>query len=523
MRWPRRPEAVFTRPASRSRRHQIPARGVNGRRPPALSGSNRIPSSNPALLILIATALVGVASTCQEHAFERHGAPPLPDLQLDGMAPDAGAALSQAQQRAIGNPHDAESNGALGTVLHAYGLRDESIQCYRRAAAFAPKDWRWPHYLGIAHAELGHHREAAGYFRAASALQPSSVAARVRLGNSLLADDRAGESRQVFEDSVDLNPSSAPSHYGLGRAYEAEGDSSAALRSYLRAVDLAPEAGAVRYSLAMLYGTLGRRADASRQLELMGEGDRIEPRLDDPLMAALNGIRTDKHALLQDGLRLEGAGSLLEAVRAYEMAVELDGTYPQPRINLVAAYGKLKRFEEAAAQYERARELAPDSEELHVNWGTLLIELDRLPEAAGSFRRALEINPHSADTHADLGVVLERVGRAIEAENHFLLALEQDPGHRSANFHIARHRIADNRLAEAIQHLLKTIEPVDNRTPTYLYGLADAYVRSGDLDRAAAHLRRALELAMRLEQPELAREIRHDLQALEASRARQAN
>ena len=468
----------------------------------------------------MAAVLVAAFAACRENPIDVHAVPPLPSLQLDGMAPRARAAITRAQQRAIGAPGDAESNGGFGIVLHAYGLRDESIACYRRAVALAPSEWRWAYFLGITHAEIGRHREAADYFRAASALQPSSEAARVRLGNSLLADGRAGESRDVFKESVDFNPSSAALHYGLGRACAAQGDSMAALRSYLRAIDLAPDAGAVRYSLSLLYQSLGRHADAARQLELMGEGDRLEPRLDDPLMAALNGIRTDKHTLLQDGIRLEETGSLAEAVRAYEMAIELDGSYPQPRINLVAAYGKLGRFNKAERQYRRARELAPDSEELHVNWGTLLAEGSRLPEAAESFRRALEINPQSADTHTDLGLVLIRIGRSSEAESHFRLALEQDPGHRAANFHIARRRIAENQVADAIRHLLMTIEPVDARTPTYLYALADAYVRSGYLDLAAKHLARSLELAIEWKQPELARDIERDMQALEASRGR---
>lgn len=466
----------------------------------------------------MATVLVAAVAACRENPIDLQGVPPLPSLQLEGLAPSARDALTRAQERAIGSPNDAESNGAFGTVLHAYGLRNESIPCYRRAAAFAPNEGRWPYFLGIAHAELGRQSEAAGYFRSASALQPSSEAVRVRLGNSLLADGRADESRDVFTESIDLNPLSAASHYGLGRACAAQGDSMAALRSYLTAIDLAPEAGAVRYSLSILYESLGRRADAARQLEFMGEGNRLEPPLNDPLMAVLNGIRTDKHTLLQDGLMLEETGSLAEAVEAYERAVELDGRYPQPRINLVAAYGQLGRFKDAERHYKRAHELAPDSEELHVNWGTLLAERSRLSEAAESFRRALEINPHSPDTRTDLGLVLSRIGKPSEAESHFRLALEQDPSHRAANFHIARRRIAENRVAEAIQHLLMTIEPVDDRTPTYLYGLADAYVRSGNPDLAAKHLARARELAIEWKQTDLARAIERDMQALGAVR-----
>ena len=468
----------------------------------------------------MATVLSASSVCCQEGAVERDTILALPSLRLDGMAPGAETALRKAQERATANPNEADASGAFGMVLQAYGFRDESVPCYRRAAQLAPRDWRWPYYLGSVHAELGRHGEAAEYFRSAASLQPDSVAARVGLGNALLADGRPAESRRAFATSVGLDPSSAASHFGLGRAYAADGDSTAALRSYMRALDLAPAAGAVRYSLAMLYEELGRTADAARQLELAGEGNRLEPAFDDPLMEAVRGIRVDKHTYLADALRLEREGSLAEAVRAYEKAVELDGSYPQPRINLIAAYGKLGRFEEAEMQYKRALALAPESEELHVNWGTLLTQHNRFQEAASSFRRTLEINPNAASPRADLAWVLDRAGRPLEAIAQLRLALEYEPSHRAANFHLARHLIGESRVEEAIRHLLKALEPVDDRTPTYLYGVADAYLRVDQPDRALTYLRRALGLAREMNQTRLAQEIERDLRALETTRLR---
>ncbi len=448
---------------------------------------------------------------------ERSGTPPLPSLQLEGMSPEARATLGRARNHAVGNQQDAEANGSFGIALHAYELRDESIACYRRAAALAPRDWRWPYYLGSVHAELGGHAEAARHLRKAVSLAPDSVAARIRLGDSLLGDGRPTESRRVFEGAVALDPSSARSHYGLGRACDSEGDTVAALRAYMRAIDLAPEAGAVRYAMAMLYRGLGRQSDSSRQMELIEDGNRLAPPMSDPLMAAVHGLRTDKHERLQEGLRFERSGLLADAVRAYQEAVEADSGYPQPHVNLVAAYGRLGRFEDAERHYERGLELDPDSEELHVNWGTLLAGRNLLPEAARSFRRALEINPLAANTHAELGWVLDQSGQASEAIAHFRLALEYESGHRSANFHMARYLIGEDRVHEAIRHLLKTREPVDDRTPTYLYGLADAYLRIDELGQAVRYARQARERAIEMGQSDLAREVERDLRALEAA------
>ncbi len=462
------------------------------------------------------TTLATVLACCQGELDIPVALPALPVLDMDAMSPGARKALGSAWDRAIRNPDDGAANGALAMTLHTYELREESVDVYRRATVLDRQDWRWRYYLGLVLAELGRHPEAVHHLRTASALNPESVATRIRLGESLLNEGRWTASKIAFEEALALDPSSAAAHYGLARALESAGDQPAALRSFLQAVDRAPKAGAIRYRLAMLYQSLGRTVDAGRQLAVAG-GRRQEPPINDPLLAALRELRGDHLEHLDQGLRLESEGLLADAIRAYEQAVEADASYVQPHVNLVAAYGKLKRVDDAFRHYHHALRLAPDSSELHINWGTLMAQTGRLEEAAASFRRALEIVPRSGTVHADLAWVLAEGGNDNDAREHYRLALRYDPGNRAANFHVARRLIGANRVAEAIRHLLRTIEPVDERTPTYLYGLADAYMRIDDPQNAVEHLRRALDLANKMGQTDLAVNLERDLRTLEAA------
>ena len=461
-------------------------------------------------------AVTAVLASCQGTPDTTEALSPLSSVRLEAMSPGARAILGPAQDRAIRNPGDSEAIGALAMALHSYELRETAAAAYRRAATLAPNEARWQYYLGLVLAELGQHSQAVEHFGRAAAIEPDSVAARIRQGESLLSDDRPAESQSAFEQAIELDPASAAAHYGLGRARDSAGDSDAALRSYLRAVELTPEAGAVRYRLAMLYQSLGRASDSRRQLEVAG-GSRQEPPINDPLVAALRNLRTDRQQYLQEGLRLESEGRMADAVRAYGRAAEADPRYAQPHINLVAAYGKLERLKDASRHYDHALALAPDSEELHVNWGTLMAQHDRLDEADASFRRALEINPHAGASHADLAWVLQQSGKYTEALEHYRLAVQYDPANRPANFEVAKDLVRNNRVEEAIQHLLRTLEPVDERTPTYLYGLADAHLRIDEPRKSAEYLRRALELANEMGQSDLARNLEQDLRAVEAA------
>ena len=428
--------------------------------------------------------------------------------------------ISQLAVRARENPIDGEASGRFGMVLQAYELRKESINCYQRAIALAPDNWRWRYYLGTLLAELGRHDEAASQFEAVVAMVPNLVAARIRLGQSLVTTGPTDLAIEAFEGALELEPLNAAAQFNLGKALAATGKTQAALGAYQRALELEPTAGAVRYALALLHRDLGQDEEAAEQLALIENGNRAPPPIYDSLMVALRNLRIDKHSYLDRGLRLETQGDLTKAILMYEKAVELDAEYLQARVNLIGAYGKLGRFLDAELQYRAALRFARDSEELHVNWGMLQAARKQFDDAAASYQQALEINPLSADTHADLGIVLVELGQDSEALDHFRQALENEPNHRSANFHLARHLIAEGRLAEAIDHLLRTRQPVDERTPSYIYGLADAYIRLGNVDLSLRYAREAETLASQFGQADLSRAISEDIRRLEAASSR---
>lgn len=459
-----------------------------------------------------------VCAACQPGSAPERRLPEIAEARLAAMSPEARSTLDAARDAALRHPEEGGFNGRYAMALQAYELHGEAIAAYGRAAALDGRDWRWPYYAGTAQAALGRHAEAARSFREALALRPDSLTAKIRLAEALLAEERLAESRQLFEETTRAVPASAAAHYGLGRACDAAGQTEAALGAYLRAAELAPGAGAVRYALALAYQRLGRKADAERHFEAAGGGAREAPPLPDPQMAELLEIRRDKHWHLQEGLRREAEGRETEAVAAYQRALALDRAYAAPHVNLVSAYGKLGKFADAERHYRRALELAPDAVELHINWGMLQAGRGDFAAAIRSYRRGIGINPHSADLHADLGAVLQRTGRAAEAARHLRLALEREPEHRLANFHLARQLLAEDRVAEAIRHLRRTEAPVDERTPTFLYGLADAYLRAGDAASAARYARRSLELARSMGQTDLAEAVAADLRALEAGR-----
>ena len=74
--------------------------------------------------------------------------------------------------------------------------------------------------------------------------------------------------------------------------------------------------------------------------------------------------------------------------------------------------------------------------------------------------------------------------------------------------------VAQRRLGEAIEELLKTLTPEDEETPRYLFALSAAYVRAGDREKGILYGQEAKRKAEALGQSALATSIEKDLRLL---------
>ncbi len=441
--------------------------------------------------------------------------PSIPTVSQEDFPAASRPLAAQVLQDLERNPEAASANGQLGMLLLSYSLHDGAKACFLRAQVFDAEDFRWPYYLGIVEAEAGDTEAAADAFQRALALR-RYPAAHLRLGESLLSLGRLEESSVAFEAALEISPGAPAAYYGLGQVRQRQNDVPEAIRFLLKACELAPRTSAPHYALAMAYRDAGDLKSSQEHLTLSEGQERPLPPIDDPAFREIKRLRADQYWYQSEGLRLESNGRVEEAIGSYETAIELDGDFVQPHVNLVALLGRLARFEQAEVHYQRALELNSEIEELHNNWGTIQALRDRPGEAADCFRRALDINPFSADGHFNLGSMLNQMERPKEAVEHFLQALEYEPNHRLANFQVGRYRVAEGKLDNAIAHLERTLGSEDDKTPGFLYALADAHLRAGSREVAIRYARRALAMAEAMGQVEMGAAIREDLQALTA-------
>jgi DNA-binding transcriptional MerR regulator len=123
------------------------------------------------------------------------------------------------------------------------------------------------------------------------------------------------------------------------------------------------------------------------------------------------------------GLEHEGS-SPLEALAAYQRAVELDPWMADAHVNLGRLYHLTGERGRAEAHYRDAVKLAPDDPVPHFNLGVLLEEQGRREEAAYAYQQAVNRDPDFADAECNLGLLLESMGRRQDAARHLMAARE---------------------------------------------------------------------------------------------------
>jgi len=298
-------------------------------------------------------------------------------------------------------------------------------------------------------------------------------------------------------------------------------DLASAIDHFRKACEISPNFGASHYALALAYRDLDDKTKAQEHLSLYQKDKLGWPLSHDPLLNAVQELRTGAHHYLKQGAILETAGQLEQSVAAHERALEIDPKLEQALINLISLYGRLRQPGKAEAQYKSLLAINPNLAEAHYNFGVLLTGQGRPSEASEAFRKALEISPFYAEAHNNYAFLLLNEGRLEEAARHFRAALENKPNYRLAHFHLGRILLHQNKTDEAIDHFLQTLGPEeDDSTPGYFYALGAAYARAGKRQSALECIRQAQRRASVLGQRELLESIERDLRILEQSESR---
>lgn len=340
--------------------------------------------------------------------------------------------------------------GEMGKLLMAAEYLDAAEACFLNAQALAPRDVRWPYYLGHLYKSETDHVESAVSFERALGLKAGDVPSLVWLGEVNLELGRPEMAEAFLEKALAQRPGLVAALSGLGRAALATRDYARAVEHLEQALARDPKAVSVHYPLAMAYRALGDYAKAQVHLDRRGE---VELAMADPLMQELDGLLRSASAYETNGLR----------------ALEHE------------------EWEMAAEFFRKGIELRPDDPTLRHRRGTALALMGDVPGAEGEFEEALRLEPGFAKAHYSLGVIMATNGLFDEATMRFADAVRYDATYVEAHLVLADLLRRSDRADASLPYYAQAIK-TDPRVSEARIGHAMALVQLHRYDEALERL-----------------------------------
>src|SRR6185369_14566257 len=241
---------------------------------------------------------------------------PLPDLS--SAEPAVRDQIDAAYASLTSKKSDGNAYGEMGKLLLAADYLEAAEACFLNAEALAPREPRWPYYLGHLYKARAEAEKSAAAFERAHRLQPDDVATLVWLGRAYLDEDHPELAEPVFSRALSLQQRSAAAMSGLGRAALARREYAAAARQFEGALALSPQATAIKYQLSLAYRGVGDVAKADAHLSNRGDRDAVPA---DPWMDEVRGVLHSAVAYETRGLSAMERGDYRAAVDAFRQGL----------------------------------------------------------------------------------------------------------------------------------------------------------------------------------------------------------
>lgn len=141
--------------------------------------------------------------------------------------------------------------------------------------------------------------------------------------------------------------------------------------------------------------------------------------------------------------------------------------------------------------YERASEI-------NTNLGIAYMRSGDLNQAKAKMEKALKQNPDSETAHMAYGLLMQRIDEPEIAEKHFRKALDINPTDPNLQNNYGGFLCAIGKYEEGVKQFQKAMKNPLYTTPQYAAdNIGSCYLKQGDMGRAEAYYRKALEIDKR--------------------------
>jgi len=385
-------------------------------------------------------------------------------------------ALSELSAAVALDPSDVRPRFLAGLIYTSLGKYDQAQKEYQEAVRLAPDSiWALSSLADLFVLQEKMAEAASVYEKliASERSDPDEAGSEVLYFNLGVIYSRMGKSAEAmdaFRSAVKLNDRYPEAHIGLAILHEMNNGYDDAIRSYEKAISIDPANAGVYHHLGMALIRANRYDEAVKVYQTLSKIDPKDPyayiewanvyfllkKPDDAIAVLRSGLGlpvkdADLYTMLGYAYSLKDKVHP-EALRFYNMAVELKPDSPIAHFYLGTYYDALNNSELAKSRLREAIRLDPDYDDALNYLGYMLaqegVDLD---EAVGLIKRALEQDPENGAYLDSLGWAYYKKGMPEEALGLIERALEVMPGEPE----IVRH-------LEEVKEKLKNKQPVSS-------------------------------------------------------------
>jgi len=282
------------------------------------------------------------------------------------------------------------------------------------------------------------------------------------------------EAESELRTALSLNPFQAEWHFNLGLTLEAAGRHLDAARAFEEAHGLTDtDAG----SAVLVAANLIRASRPEAALKWLDQAERID--------ADRGDVYVNRIAAFGDLRRFD------EAEQSFYEGQERDPDHPELYATMADALLARRNYDRAVWCLREAARLAPDMPGLQCRLAEAYAATGRHERARQLYVRELRLNPGDTDTLLDLGDLLADMNRPAEAAEKYRRVLELMPESADAHFALADLDVEARRHDQAVTGF-DVVLRLDPAYPLIRQRLAEALVdrdRPGDAARARELLR----------------------------------
>jgi Flp pilus assembly protein TadD len=231
-----------------------------------------------------------------------------------------------------------------GSYEKAVALAHAFTESLPQGASESPESAQAWSLIGIAWAHLSQGDRSVNALRQAATLAPGEEEHWLNLTRELMELSRYSEAISAVQNGLDANPNSYALHLRLGAAHLSAGHYSEAERVFRDLVAAGDPLPTGYIGLAQVLLRTGRAEEAG--FELTKASQRLGPHF---LISYFRGLAFDR------------AGKPLEAMMAFQEAVQLNSNNAEVHLSLGKTELALGRVNDAIAELQQALRLSPDN------------------------------------------------------------------------------------------------------------------------------------------------------------------